>query len=87
MRIALLTALIVASCDGRQPEVAQTATDDTCNAGAHLALIGELAEAAQSLPEPKRIYRLGDPVTMDFNPSRLNVKLDDGGTIMVIDCG
>ena len=42
---------------------------------------------ALSIPDPKRQYRLGDPVTLDFNPARVNVELDDTDVIVAIKCG
>ncbi|KIN63085.1 Inhibitor I78 domain containing protein [Sulfitobacter noctilucicola] len=60
---------------------------DTCNATAYQNLIGQDAVVDLSLPEPKRTYRLDQPVTTDFNPARLNIKLDETDTIIAIDCG
>jgi hypothetical protein len=36
---------------------------------------------------PIRYYTQGDPITMDFNPSRLNVELGEDGRIKVFRCG
>lgn len=89
MRIAVLSALLLAGCGTAcdTPDGPETGADDTCNAAAYQSLIGQGRDAAEPLPEPKRIYRIGDPVTMDFNPARLNIKLDDEGRIAEIDCG
>ena len=36
---------------------------------------------------PIRYYTQGDPITMDFNPARLNVELGVDGRIKVFRCG
>ena len=36
---------------------------------------------------PIRYYAQGDPITMDFNPARLNVELGEDGRIKVFRCG
>ncbi len=93
MKAAIMTtalAAMVAGCGTTQAPTQRTASSagpDTCNAAAYQNLIGQDAVVDLSLPEPKRTYRLGDPVTTDFNPARLNIKLDDTDTIVAIDCG
>ncbi|KAL2221306.1 peptidase inhibitor I78 family-domain-containing protein [Thermoascus aurantiacus ATCC 26904] len=37
--------------------------------------------ARKDLPESHRIIRPGDMVTMDYRPERLNVHVDDNGTV------
>lgn len=87
----LMAGLLVAGCGAVQAPgssaAQKTGRPDTCNAVAYQNLIGQDAVVDLSLPEPKRSYRLGDPVTSDFNPARLNIKLDDTDTIIAIDCG
>jgi hypothetical protein len=89
MRIAALGALLLTGCGTAcdTPDEQAAGVKDTCNAAAYQALIGENGEAGASLPDPKRIYQTGDPVTLDYNPERLNIKLDDTGKIVEIDCG
>lgn len=36
---------------------------------------------------PVRYYTQGDPITMDFNPARLNVELGKDGRIKLFRCG
>lgn len=36
---------------------------------------------------PIRYYTQGDPITMDFNPNRLNVELGEDGRIKIFRCG
>ncbi|MFK7834631.1 MAG: I78 family peptidase inhibitor [Sulfitobacter sp.] len=60
---------------------------DTCNATQYQSLVGQDASAAQAVPQPKRVFHITDMVTMDFRAERLNVQLDDSGTIGAITCG
>ncbi|KHA50683.1 MAG: I78 family peptidase inhibitor [Sulfitobacter geojensis] len=88
----VMALVVVAGCTAapmsKPAGTAQPASGpDTCNAAAYQNLIGQDAVVDLSLPDPKRTYRLGDPVTTDFNPARLNIKLDDTDTIIAIDCG
>ncbi len=88
----LMALLLAAGCTGtpmsKPAGTTQPASGpDTCNAAAYQHLVGQDAVVDLSLPDPKRTYRLGDPVTLDFNPARLNIKLDDTDTIIAIDCG
>lgn len=34
-----------------------------------------------------RVIKPGQMVTMDFSPTRLNVRVDDAGTILALTCG
>ncbi len=89
MRAMILATLMVAGCSTAQaPQRQATASGpDTCNAAAYQNLIGQDAVVDLSLPEPKRTYRLGDPVTTDYMANRLNVQLDDTDTIVAFTCG
>jgi hypothetical protein len=89
MRVMILAGLLVAGCStGQNPQNnAPKGGADTCNAAAYQSLIGQDAVVDLSLPEPKRTFRIGDPVTTDFIAERLNVQLDDTDTIVAITCG
>lgn len=91
MRAIIMAGLLVAGCSTGQTTTSggqsTAAGPDTCNASAYQNLIGQDAVVDLSLPEPKRTYRVGDPVTLDFNPARLNIQLDDTDTIVAITCG
>jgi len=52
-----------------------------------LTLIGQPRAAAGPLPQPKRVYHITDPVTMDHRPDRLNIDLDGDGAIVRLWCG
>ncbi len=89
MKYAFATLLLVAGCTTGPAPVrnAPPAGQDTCGAAAYQSLIGQDAVVELSLPEPKRSYRLGDAITQDFVPARLNLILDDTDTITAIRCG
>lgn len=61
---------------------------DACGAADHQSLIGSNV-AAITLPVdlPHRIYKQGDPVTMDYRPDRLNIMTDENGVIIEVKCG
>lgn len=82
LALGLLAALLFAGCQNDEP-----VSDDTCGAASYSALIGQDAAAAEDVRAPRRIYTEGDAVTMDFNPDRVNVVLDEGGTIISVECG
>lgn len=60
----------------------------TCRAHETLDLIGTpVADALLRLPENRRIVRPGDVVTQDYDTSRMNVFVNEAGTITKIECG
>ena len=63
--------------------------DTTCAAAGIQNLVGQdvSALAAVLLPEPVRIIRPDEMVTMDFNPARTNIRLDENDRIVEITCG
>jgi hypothetical protein len=78
-----------APADEAQPAAAPEANgEDLCKAAEYASLIGANA-AAVTLPAdlPHRIYKLGDPVTMDYRPDRLNIVTDADGVITEVKCG
>lgn len=83
---ALLLAL--AAC---APVVAVPAPGDTdaCGASGLSEFIGQDSSsiAAALFNNPIRIIRLGDMVTMDYNPNRINFRLDGNGRVESITCG
>lgn len=46
---------------------------------------GEIHEP--SLPQPYRIIHPGQAVTMDYNPNRLNIEINDDGRVETVECG
>ena len=65
------------------------AVEDTCGAAGLASLIGQPVSqfSAQTRQGPARILRPGQPVTMDYNPLRLNVLLDADDRIVGVSCG
>lgn len=46
---------------------------------------GEIHES--SLPHPYRIIHPGQAVTMDYNPNRLNIEINEEGRVEAVECG
>ena len=82
--IALSGAMAIAGCVA----VTDGAETDTCGASDYQSLVGANI-AAVTLPADlnDRLIRPGDMVTMDFDPTRINFRLDGRGHIIAIDCG
>lgn len=86
MRTTLvISALLLAAC---QAPVAGTPAEDACGASALEHLVGAPAIAAEeeTTPDNTRIIRPGDAVTMDFNPERLNIEIDENERISRVYC-
>lgn len=66
------------------------AEQDTCQAASHRALLGSNYKQAPTAP-PGKVYRVvctTCPMTMDFNPQRLNIIYDEkSGLIRRLTCG
>jgi hypothetical protein len=86
---------MVAACAAPRPPAPAPApalpapAEDTCNARAQAALVGQRARALERvyLPVQVRIIRPGDAVTGDLRPARINFDLDEGDRIRRIFCG
>lgn len=65
------------------------AAEDPCGAANLASLIGEPVSrfSTQARQGPARVIRPGQPVTMDYNPLRLNVLLDAEDRIVGLSCG
>jgi hypothetical protein len=96
----LLPLLLLAACAAPVPGPAPVPAppagpalpppdQDTCNANARSALIGQPATALERvyILGQVRIIRPGDAVTMDFSESRINFDLDSTDRIVRIFCG
>lgn len=80
-----LTLLLPAGCLAQtEPEPA-----DGCDAAQLVDLVGQPGEVLQGMKfaGPVRIIDFGQPVTMDFNPNRLNIGKDPEGVIDRVWCG
>jgi hypothetical protein len=74
------------------PPPAPTPTDpaaDTCNMAQYSALIGKPATdpGVPAAGATVRLIRPGTQVTMDFQPTRLNIDINAEGVITAIRCG
>lgn len=69
----------------KTPEVDPT---DPCGAQGYTGLLGS-SLAAVTLPADlnDRVLRPGDAATTDYDPSRLNIELDETDTIIGLSCG
>lgn len=91
--LAATAMLTLQACDSRSPyfdTVSQSNPNDQCGAASTQYLLGKPAAAAESglgTHRPVRIVGIDDAVTLDYVPSRLNVLLNDAGTIVAVNCG
>lgn len=76
------------------PAAPATPAQPGCNADAARSVVGQVAtgevvEQARSAAgaETARTLKPGQMVTMEFNPSRLNIDVDAGNTITNVRCG
>ena len=62
---------------------------DACGASAMQGFVGQERDVLETaaLPDGTRVFKFGAALTMDFKPDRLNVELDESGTILRIFCG
>ncbi len=82
--------LAVTACEDGGLSIAGNFGSDECNARSQRGLIGGPIEdmAAVSAAAPKvRFIRPGDAVTMDVQPDRLNIRLDENGVVQEVYCG
>ncbi len=83
-RVALLLPFAFAACvDETVP------TAGTCGAPALQDLVGQSETVLQTMKfgSPVRIIHPGMAVTMDYREDRLNIEIDEAGTIFRVACG
>jgi hypothetical protein len=88
--IFLGLVLTLGACESGGFSISQNFGSDECNARSQRGLIGGPIEdmAAVSAAAPKvRFIRPGDAVTMDEQPDRLNIRLDENGNVQEVYCG
>ena len=91
----LLAAALLAGCASSPGQDTPAAKGDgRCNAEAvqHLVdqrITAELAEETRvkAGAEHLRVTQPNQPVTMDYNPQRLNIDIDDDDIIIRLSCG
>ncbi len=85
-----VAALTLSACD-LPPILApdDPDTEGTCGADGLQGLVGQHVSVlgGMSFDGPVRVIRPGDAVTMDYNPDRLNVEVNDAQRILRIFCG
>lgn len=71
------------------PAAPETAASDSCGAAGLRGLIGqpETALKGLALPQPNRVLHPGQPATMDYSATRLNLMIDSKGLISNLYCG
>lgn len=90
-RLAIMLAVLagLAACQPVPPQGAQRPSEsEACGASRFQVLLGqpEAALRAMVLPDPHRVIPHGAAVTMDYNPSRLNIELDKARRVARISC-
>lgn len=85
--VALPGCLPAPQSGGTVPAVPTGGTAPLCTPGIWSHLKGKPREAADAVPAPMRVIGPDDVMTMDHNPSRTNIAVDHGGTIVRIFCG
>lgn len=82
--------MLLAACtiEAGPEEVVTTPAPASCNAAAYEQFVGQHSPQI-TVPAGTEIrhYRSGDPVTMDFNPDRLNFEYDRSGRLVRVKCG
>jgi len=90
MRPILFLVPLLAACSIPFLGSDAPATDptDPCGAKGYSSLLGSPL-AAVTLPADlnDRVIRPGDAVTLDYDPTRLNLELDASGIIVGLSCG
>lgn len=85
-----LTGLLVFPLVGCLPQApANQVIGGVCAADGAQQFVGQPESVLKtaSFSEPVRIIHPGQPVTMDYNPGRLNIQIDAAGIIARVSCG
>lgn len=91
----LLTGALLAGCASAPRQDAPSAQDDgLCDAEKVQHLLDqrisvELAEQARAQAGARqlRVINPNQPVTLEYNPQRLNIEIDDADSIIRLSCG
>lgn len=92
--IAACVLAVLAACAGSPDTTSMGAAESVCRAAGAEALLGRhlddmvLAEALRASGGLRtRVIPAGGVATMDHDPMRLNIELDDAGNIRRMRCG
>ncbi len=89
MRTMLLLGAALLSLGACATDPAEPPMDDACQASAFQWLVGRpRADIPAVLPQPSRVVADNQPVTMDYNPNRINVVWNhETGRVEHVRCG
>lgn len=95
LSIGLLLLVALTGCGSRDTAPGPAAEPPSaCNADAVQNMLGQFASAEnvekiriQAGAEKVRVLAPGDRATMDFNPQRLNIEIDEAEMIQRFNCG
>jgi len=93
MHIALVAAALVtmAACKPELPSrpPADPPMENACGAAGLQTLLGQPSSVLETMrfSNTVRVIRPGMAVTMDYIAKRLNIEVDDAGTITRVSCG
>lgn len=90
MHVVLKPILVCAALAACAPVVVDPGDQPgTCGAEAWSSYIGAPSSSLDAVRfrQPVRVIPAGAPITMDFNPDRLNFELDTRGRISRVYCG
>lgn len=89
MGAGLLAAGLLAGCVTVDPVNPAPGQVESCGASELQSLVGQDIGVISGIrfSQPLRVYKQGDPVTMDFNPARLNIETGPGDVILRVSCG
>lgn len=92
---SLLLLVALSGCSSRETAGdAASESESNCNADAVQGMLGQFASAelieqtrSQASAKQARVLAPGDAATMDFNPQRVNIHIDEAEVIQLISCG
>jgi hypothetical protein len=89
MPLAVLLLAALSACAAPVIVPGPDGSGDTCGLAELASFLGQPASVldAARFAVPVRVIRPGDAVTEDFNPARVNFRIDEGERIEAITCG
>ncbi|PTX57816.1 peptidase inhibitor I78 family protein [Litoreibacter ponti] len=88
MRFLVPLCLLLAACGPRPSDPADFDGVPRCGAEDFYYLLGRNASILDGivLPQPSRVLRPEDVITMDFSPDRLTIDIDTNNLISSVTC-
>jgi hypothetical protein len=96
LAMAMAAALTLPGCERLRQKFEPPTTyappdrpNDSCNSAPYREYAGQNSSALAGVfvPDPYRVIEDGAPMTMDYNPARLNFTLSADGTVLRVWCG